>query len=100
MPDRRQGDRREGGSKKLTISLSTFVFIVLIAIIFFVSIIVCIIVGKKSYNDGYYKALSEASTIMSEEVLDNSKDVSELEAEAAEASRESNEKTETMTVTE
>ena len=57
MPDRRQGDRREGGSKKLTISLSTFVFIVLIAIIFFVSIIVCIIVGKKSYNEKWWFVL-------------------------------------------
>lgn len=65
MPDRRQGDRREGGSKKLTVSLSTFVFIVLIVVIIFVSIIACIVVSKNSYKNGYSHALYEMEQIES-----------------------------------
>ena len=62
MPDRRVGDRREGGSKKITVSFSTFIFCVLIAIIVFASIIICIISTKKAYNNGYNQALTDVST--------------------------------------
>ena len=57
MPDRRQADRREGGRRKLTISLSSFIFIVLIAIIIIAAIIICCILTKKAYNNGYSQAL-------------------------------------------
>ena len=62
MPDRRQGDRREGGNKKLTVSLSTFVFIVLTFIIIVSSTIICIYVYKNAYNKGYSQAITDYSS--------------------------------------
>ena len=61
MSDRRQGDRREGGSKKITVSLSTFVFTIIIAVIVVAAVIVCVISTKKAYNNGYSQALIDTS---------------------------------------
>lgn len=85
MPDRRQGDRREGGSKKITVPLSTFFFIVVIAIIIFISIIVSIVISKKSYKDGYSQAIIDmpsTGTYTSQGTNEDTKSIEELESEA------------------
>ena len=62
MPDRRQVDRREGGRRKISVPLSTFVFVVIIAIITFLSIILCVLVNKKAYNKGYDQAITDVTS--------------------------------------
>lgn len=59
MPDRRVADRREGGAKKITVSLSTFIFVVLIIAIFIATTLLCIIFTKTAYNSGYNQAIND-----------------------------------------
>ena len=63
MPDRRQHDRRESNSmqsKKITISLTTFISIIVVSITILISIVVCIIISKNSYNKGYEHGLIDS----------------------------------------
>ena len=62
MPDRRQKDRRESTGfqgKQLNISLSTFISIVVVFSVISLSIIICTVVGKTSYDKGYEQALTD-----------------------------------------
>lgn len=63
MADRRQGDRRENSSfasKKVSISLSTFISIIAFTIIIITSIILCRILFVKGYDNGYRDGYSDA----------------------------------------
>jgi len=63
MPDRRQGDRRESSgfqSKKISISLSTFISIIVFIIMTIVLIISCWLSFSKGFNDGYSQGYSDA----------------------------------------
>lgn len=54
MSDRRQGDRREGSENtKITISLTSFIYIIIIFVIVILSILFSRLLYKKGYNDGY-----------------------------------------------
>lgn len=56
MADRRQGDRRESNgiqNKKMTISLGTFIFAIVITIMIIVTIIMSQITYITGYNKGY-----------------------------------------------
>lgn len=61
MPDRRQGDRRESSqgiaSKKIEISLGTFIFIVLFVLTVIILSITSVVVAKIFYNKGYSQAI-------------------------------------------
>ncbi len=59
MPDRRQGDRREGiQGKNVKISLPVFITVVILLAAIIVSIIVCIFVGKARYDEGFKSGYS------------------------------------------
>ena len=63
MPDRRQHDRRESNgmqSKNITISLTTFISIIVISITILISIVVCIFISKNSYNRGYDQGMMDS----------------------------------------
>lgn len=67
MPDRRQGDRRASSGmlgKKLSIPLSTFVFIVTIVLIILASIMLCKFFNTKGYDLGYSDGYSDALSDM------------------------------------
>ena len=69
MADRRQGDRRESSPlqrKALTISVGTFISIVIVFVIILISIFICSFTYKKGYDngfsDGYVQSLTDTST--------------------------------------
>ena len=61
MPDRRQSDRRASSpsQKKLSISLSSFIFIVIIFVLVIAFIFSCSYISSVSYNKGYEKGFSD-----------------------------------------
>ena len=62
MPDRRQGDRRDSSKsqKKITISLSSFIFIIVIFILIITSCILCSYLSKLKYDEGYIQGYEDA----------------------------------------
>ena len=65
MPDRRQGDRRESSglqNKKITISLSTFISVIIIGLLIISSIILCRISFIRGYDQGCADTYSSLSS--------------------------------------
>ena len=66
MPDRRQGDRRESSngiaSKKIEISLGTFICIVLFVLTVIILTVTSVVVAKIYYNKGYEKGIEDVQT--------------------------------------
>ena len=71
MPDRRQHDRRESNgknNKSITISFTTFVYVIIIISIIIISAIVCIIVSNVSYNKGYEHGIIDSQYSFSDDI--------------------------------
>lgn len=63
MSDRRQGDRRENSSllnKRISISLKTFIFIIVLTIIVITSVFLCMVVYARGFDNGYSEGYSDA----------------------------------------
>ena len=68
MPDRRQGDRRQGAEhKKITIQLSTALYIIGVVFIACIAVVGIFFVGKaqhnKGYDEGYTKGFSVGNDV-------------------------------------
>lgn len=60
MTDRRQGDRREASKlqKKISISLSNFIYLCIIFLVIITAIVVCKISYNRGFEDGYIEGYS------------------------------------------
>jgi len=71
MPDRRQGERRQGiENKRITISLTTFIFMVVIVAIIAVFTVLCVVLSKVNYNKGYEAGLLDGASGKFEQLYD------------------------------
>lgn len=62
MPDRRQGERRNGVPKKLSVTLTTFIMICITCFVIILSIILCRVFYVNGYNKGYNTGYSDYYT--------------------------------------
>ena len=73
MPDRRQADRRASSptAKKLSISLNSFIFIVVIFLLVIAFIFSCSYISSVSYNKGYERGYNDCYFLSSEHSYDS-----------------------------
>ena len=78
MADRRQGDRRQGAeNKRVQISFTSFVYIIIITVVILASIIISVIVGKTNYKNGYDAGYIDGSGQNFEQFVDNGETTSD-----------------------